>query len=300
MIAFEPLSLKIREEYNVYIFKKSEYGCEHTFANMFMWGDLEYTKLNGYFVFFARYNGKSIYPFPVGEGDIKPVLDEIIKDASERGIDLRLTGITAEDKAVLERLYPEKFLFTVNRNSQDYVYLIDDLKSLTGKKYHAKRNHLNRFYKAFPHYTTEIINEDNIPEVRKMVENWYSEQESDDFSYEKRALKRAFENYSVLEFEGMMLKCDGRILAITMASRAGKNVFDVHFEKADRTADGAYTAINYLFANYLAEKYPEIEFLNREEDMGLEGLRKAKLSYYPHHLAEKYSGELLCATKSEN
>lgn len=300
MIAFEPFSLKIREEYNEYIFKKSEYGCEHTFANMFMWYDLQYAKINGYFVFFDCYNGKCIYPFPVGEGDIKPVLDEIINDASQRKVNLRFTGVTPEDKAVLEKLYPEKFSFTVNRNSQDYVYLIENLKMLTGRKYHAKHNHLNRFFKAFPNYTTEIITKDNIPEAQKMVENWYSEQESDDFSYEKRAVKRAFENYSALEFEGMMLKCDGRILAITVASRSGKNVFDVHFEKADRTADGAYTAINYLFANYLSEKYPELKFLNREEDMGLEGLRKAKLSYYPHHLTEKYCGELLCATRSEN
>ncbi len=300
MIDFKPFSLKIREEYNDYIFKKNEYGCEHTFANMFMWGDLKYAKINGYFVFFACYNGKCIYPFPVGEGEIKPVLDEIINDASERKVPLRFTGVTPEDKAILEELYPDEFSFTVNRNSQDYVYLIDDLKTLAGKRYHAKRNHLNRFYKAFPHYVTEIITESNLSEAKKMIEGWYGEQEDDDFSHEKRAVKKAFDNYSLLGFEGMMLSCDGRILAITMASRLSEKIFDVHFEKADRNADGAYTAINYLFANYLSEKYPEIEYLNREEDMGLEGLRKAKLSYYPHHLVEKYSGEYLCAVRSEN
>ena len=230
MIAFEPLSIKIREEYNNYIFKKKEYGCEHTFANMFMWGDLQYAKIHGYLVFFACYNNKCIYPFPVGEGDMSPVLAEIIKDASERKANLRLTDITPEDKAVLEELYPEKFSFTLNRNSQDYVYLIDDLKTLSGKKYHSKRNHLNRFYKAFPHYATEIINENNISEAQKMVDAWYDEQDKNDFSHEIRAVKRAFDNYSALAFEGMMLKCDGRILAITIASRSGENIFDVHFE----------------------------------------------------------------------
>lgn len=87
--------------------------------------------------------------------------------------------------------------------------------------------------------------------------------------------------------EGLLLKSGGQALAMTLGSRLNANTFDVHFEKALDIADGAYAAINNGFAKYLREKYPDICFLNREDDLGLEGLRKAKLSYCPHHMVEK-------------
>jgi hypothetical protein len=88
--------------------------------------------------------------------------------------------------------------------------------------------------------------------------------------------------------EGLVLVEDGKPLAVTMGSRLCDCTFDVHFEKALSSVDGAYAAINRGFARYLREKYPEVEFLNREDDLGIEGLRKAKLSYNPHHMVEKY------------
>jgi hypothetical protein len=104
---------------------------------------------------------------------------------------------------------------------------------------------------------------------------------------EKAAIKKAFRDYKELELEGLMIKIDGKSVALTLASRVGKDMFDVHFEKALKGINGAYAAINYEFANFIRGKYPEIRFLNREEDMGLEGLRRAKRSYYPCHMVKK-------------
>ena len=102
------------------------------------------------------------------------------------------------------------------------------------------------------------------------------------------AIDRAFRHFAALDMDGLMLKEGGQVLAVTMGSRLSPDTIDVHFEKAREDVDGAYAAINREFARYLREKYPDVQYLNREDDMGLEGLRKAKLSYQPHHLEEKY------------
>ena len=101
------------------------------------------------------------------------------------------------------------------------------------------------------------------------------------------AIKKALENFDALGMEGLLLMDGDTPIAMTMGSPLTEDSFDIHFEKALDIADGAYAAINQGFARHLREKHPHIAFLNREEDMGLEGLRKAKLSYLPHHMAEK-------------
>ena len=139
------------------------------------------------------------------------------------------------------------------------------------------------------------LNENNIEKVKLMAEEWFKYREvpeGENFDMERHALKKAFENYKELGLESLVLMENEKVLAFTMASRNTKEIFDVHFEKAQIDLEGGYTAINYLFANYIHDKYPEIKFLNREEDMGLEGLRKAKLSYRPKYMQEKISAVL--------
>jgi hypothetical protein len=123
------------------------------------------------------------------------------------------------------------------------------------------------------------------------VSEWYARREAEnpngDFHMEKAAIERAFKHFDELEMEGLTLLCGDQVVAFTFGSRLSRNTFDVQFEKARHDVNGAYTAINYYFARYIREKYPEILFLDREEDMGIEGLRRAKRSYRPHHMVEK-------------
>ena len=141
------------------------------------------------------------------------------------------------------------------------------------------------------------ITEDLFPAVQKMVEQWYTQRmESDpnnDFQLEQKALNRAFEHWSELGLEGAVLMEDGNILAMSAGSLLRPDTFDVHFEKALEDVDGAYAAINQAFSAHLHEKYPALRWLNREDDLGLPGLRKAKLSYYPDHLVVKFWAALL-------
>lgn len=173
MIDFKPIKLEHKELYESYLLDGSERGCEYSFSNLFLWGRQNATILHDYILLFSQFNRRSIYPYPVGKADIKPVLDAIIADARERGISCRLTGLNAEQKQTLETLYPGMFRFHCDRDSFDYVYSIDDLADLPGRKYQKKRNHCNRFKTDYPDYMVEPLSETNIALVQDMVDTWY-------------------------------------------------------------------------------------------------------------------------------
>ena len=197
---------------------------------------------------------------------------------------------------LLDELYPGKFQFHPDRDGCDYVYKIEDLAALAGRKYQKKRNHLNKFRQAHPNCRALPLEAHLYPAAIAMVKDWYATRlELDpqaDFLLERRAMKRAFHAMEELGLEGIVLEENGEILAIGMGSRLSDDTFDIHFEKAREDVDGAYPAINQAFAAHLRDKYPELQYLNREDDMGIPGLRKAKLSYYPDHLVTKFWARL--------
>ncbi len=291
MIDFRPLELEQKPLFDQYLQHAGERGCEYSFVNLYLWGRQKAAEHCGHLVFFSQFNRKSVYLFPVGTGDKKCVLDAIMQDAKDRGIPCRLVGLVQEDCALLEQLYPGRLRYHFDRDSFDYVYDIHDLADLKGRKFQRKRNHLNRFRENNPGYRLEGITDENLPEVEELVSRWYDLRQQEnphaDYHMERAALKKALRQRTALGMEGLLLRTGDGVVAMTMGSRLNENTFDIHFEKALDIADGAYAAINNGFAAFLREKYPDVAFLNREDDLGLEGLRKAKLSYNPHHMVEK-------------
>ncbi len=292
MIDFCKLKFKQKEEYERLLFSRPARGCEYSFANQMLWGRQQGAFLHGCVALFAHFYGRSVYPFPIGDGDKRAVLEAILLDARERGIPCRITGILPEERKSMESWFPDMFHFRTDRDGFDYVYGIDDLADLKGRKFQKKRNHFNRFCAAHPDYEVRPMRAENLEQAEELVENWYARREETDpegnYMLERIAMQKAFCHFADLEMEGLLLLEKGEVLAMTMASRLSADTFDIHFEKARENVDGAYTAINCEFARYLREKHPEAAWLNREDDMGLEGLRKAKLSYNPHHMVEKY------------
>lgn len=291
MIDFQPLDPVKKEEYDKYLQAAGERGCEYSCVNLYLWGRQKAAVYHDHLVFFSQFNRKSVYLFPVGFGDKKAALDAIIADAKERGIPCRFTGLTQQDRDALAEIYPDKFRFHFDRDSFDYIYSIDDLADLSGRKFQKKRNHLNKFRENYKDHTFEPITEENIHLVKQMVDTWYAmrlqEDPHMDFAMEQAAIKKALEHQDALGLEGLILLQGQQVVAMTMGSRLNSTTFDIHFEKALDICDGAYAAINNGFARYLREKHPDILWLNREDDMGIEGLRRAKLSYNPHHMIEK-------------
>jgi len=291
MINFINLDPEKREEYDAVLQNCGRRGCEYSFTNLYLWGRQKVAFVEGQLVFFSQFNRKSVYLYPVGDGDKKAALEAIIQDASDRGIPCRLSGLTHDDCAQLEQLFPGRFRYHFDRDSFDYVYDINDLADLKGRKFQKKRNHLNRFRAERPEHRLIPITEQELENVKQMVETWYAlRQETDphgDYHMERAAIKKALEHYTQLGLEGLMLVDGEQLVAFAIGSRLSADTFDIHFEKALDIADGSYAAINQGFAQYLRQKYPEVRWLNREDDMGLEGLRKAKMSYCPEHMMEK-------------
>lgn len=292
MLSFKELELKDREILEPYLKKSGFMGSAYCFGLNFIWRKT----INPCFAISGSFavmrfgsDGKYTFAYPAGEGDVKPVLDELIEYAEKEGIALK---ISAEKSAVdiLENLYPDRFEITENRNYFDYIYDSNKLATLSGKKYHSKRNHVTRFFKQGGIY--EPMTAENIDECREMSEEWcrlYGCGRDKSLSDEFCAVKQSFENFFTLNMSGGLLRLDGRVVAFCIGEEINEREFIVHVEKAYHDIEGAYAAINNCFAKTLCDKY---EYINREDDTGDEGLRKAKLSYKPEILLEKYTAEL--------
>ena len=297
MIPFHRACLEDKAQYDSILMTCPERGCEYSFANLFLWGRQEIAFLDGCVVFFSHFFGRSVYPYPIGSGDKRPALEAILTDARERGIPCRITGITEADKQELEELFPGKFTIRSARDSYDYLYTVDALADLKGKKLQKKRNHVNRFRTEHPDYRVEPICCGNLARVQHMVNDWYVSRKiadpEGDYFLESLAMAKAFRHYDALAMEGIAILDGDRILAVTMGTLLSPDTMDVHFEKAVEDIPGAYNTVNAEFARHIRLKFPEVRFLNREDDMGLEGLRTAKLSYLPDHMIEKYQACLM-------
>lgn len=296
MIPFKKLELSHRALLENYLIRANKQACEYSFANLFLWGRKKIAEHEGVLLLQSQFDRRTVYIFPVGTGDVKPALDAIISDAQERGIPCCLSTMTEEECRLVEELYPGGFCFHCDRDSYDYVYAIDDLADLKGRKFQKKRNHLNRFEQEHPDAKIVKLDESNRVAAFLLAEQWYENRAAadpdTDYYLEHLALHRAFAFYSQLGMDGVVLMENGEVKAFAMGSRLNQDTFDIHFEKALDMDDSCYAAINRGFARYLRDKYPEIKWLNREDDLGIEGLRKAKLSYNPTFMVEKCWAEL--------
>lgn len=269
-------------------------ASDASFANIYLLRNKYSTKISRYKDFIIRkYSGKGArcgYTFPLGKGDVAKVLAEIEKDAKECGERLQFAFVTEEQKEVLENAMPARFCYSSDAGDSDYIYLRSELASLSGKAFHKKKNHFSKFVRTYPDYKYYEIGACNIYDAQKVADAWYYEHLQDEDASqlaEYKAIKEALDNFEELGLIGGIIYVNDSPCAMTIASKINENTVDVHFEKAvgEYALNGGYAAINKLFS----EKLDGVTWLNREEDIGIEGLRKAKLSYRPKIMLKKYS-----------
>lgn len=269
-------------------------ASDASFANIYLLRNKYSTKISRYKDFIIRkYSGKGArcgYTFPLGKGDVAKALAEIEKDAKECGERLQFAFVTEEQKEVLENAMPARFCYSSDAGDSDYIYLRSELASLSGKAFHKKKNHFSKFVRTYPDYKYYEIGACNIYDAQKVADAWYYEHLQDDDASqlaEYKAIKEALDNFEELGLIGGIIYVNDSPCAMTIASKINENTVDVHFEKAvgEYALNGGYAAINKLFS----EKLDGVTWLNREEDIGIEGLRKAKLSYRPKIMLKKYS-----------
>ena len=274
-------------------------GCDYNFTNLFVWSRAygqEIAQVNGFLVTHLCGRMGCSYMYPAGSGDLAAAIDILAREADERRQPLRLVCLTTRQMEELDRLMPGRFAYEADRDGFDYLYDIDRLADLTGKKLHAKRNHINRFMDNNPSWVYEEITPQTRPECLEMDQEWYRRSmvregaaEERDLGDEGIALRTAMDHYHALGLEGGLIRVYGEVVAFTMGDRLNSDTYDVHFEKAYGELQGAYAMINREFARWVRAKHPNVRYLNREDDMGVEGLRKAKESYYPDRMVEKYA-----------
>lgn len=274
-----------------YLTKEKPQNCEYTFANILLWAPhykMEMAVIEDMLVF--RLKGEDVisYTFPIGEGSPKKAVDALMEyhaaHFKEQKFSMHL--VTPDKFQVLEELYPGMFQVEYNRDSSDYIYETDKLIELPGKKYHGKRNHIHRF-RDNENWSYEKMDESNIPDCMVMAQEWRVENGCDDDpdkSAEMCVTMCSLKLFKELDLIGGVLKLDGKVIAFTIGEPVNDEIFVTHIEKAYAAIQGAYPMINQQFAEHELSGY---KYINREEDMGSEGLRKAKLSYGPVLLLEK-------------
>lgn len=292
---FHPISLEDRE-WMIRKFKEEDRSaCEYVFANNLIWAqvyDVQVGEVCGCGVVRYRDHGDFEYSFPFGGGDQKAAIEILRGICAAHGHRLSLNPIEGKDRDKLIRWFPGVFEVETDRDAFDYVYTVEKLSALKGRKLHGKRNHIARFMDDGD-WRYESMSEQNIDECRKMAKEWISlraEKWNEDMEQEMKVLEVAFSHFKELGLVGGILYKQEKIVAFTIGEQLNSDTLVVHFEKAYPNLQGAYPMINQQFVLHEAQDFT---YVNREDDAGDPGLRKAKLSYYPDLLLEKY-----CARES--
>ncbi len=260
-------------------------GCDYTFGNLYIWKDLyrqQVAKAGDMLCVRSRKpgTGEYLYLFPAGSGDVKEAVEYMRQDARQLGEPFCLRGFAKEEADKLAQAFGEELVIESVRAEWDYLYRVEDLTLLAGKKYHGKRNHIARFEDA-GEWRFEPLTKENLKDCQAMAKVWYTEHaESGNLSAlsDRGVVYNALKNFESLGFTGGVLYQFGQAAGFTIGEPLNKDTYVVHVEKAFAEVQGAYPMLNREYVRHMMQDYT---YVNREEDDGMEGLRKAKESYHP-------------------
>lgn len=270
------------------------FHCRYAWNNLFK---VEWAVIEDCFVQISDGGGHTA-PFmlmPLGRlnaDKIRAIISTVKQVFDSRGWKFRIYGIEENLKHLFEQVDIPKRL-DYDADFSDYLYDAEALRTLPGKKYSKKRNHWSRFLRFYPDYEYVTLSPDVFDECLELVRFWANEKgidiaDPDDSDY--YMIERIFKRWNDLEARGGAIRIDGNLVAFSVGSKGRSDTGFIHFEKADTNYDGLYVAINKLV---LENEFPEIRYVNREEDLGIPGLRKAKESYFPVRKVNKWRLELL-------
>ena len=271
---FKRAELEDQEIISHYFEHHTSRSCERTFANVYLWSrqyPVKWAIIKNALVFKSEDENHVSFAYPAGAPeDVKNALEEMIEYSKAKGRPFLMYNVTPEYFAQLEEWYPGRFQIEYDRDSADYVYESEKLATLSGKKLHGKRNHIN-----------------NLEECFQMALKWRAENDCEDDDEKRGEMCVALNSlrlFEELHLTGGVLRIDGKVVAFTIGEPICEDTYVVHIEKAYADVQGAYTMINQQFVEHECMNY---KYVNREDDTGAEGLRKAKLSYRPAFMVEK-------------
>ncbi len=287
MSEFKKVTMEDGDLIRKYLLDKDNLCCEFSFGNSVLWDydrKLEYCILGDVLIYRMVYD-EIMYCTPNFKGQAGAVLDFIDADAGDRPY--KITCLSEDMKEEVLAARPDRYKFSTDRGHSDYIYLVENLAYLKGKKYHKKKNHLNSFLKN-NEFEYEPISANNVVECIDMKNRWLAAREvmSPSLGVESAAIEYALNNFEKFGFVGGLIRIGGVVKAFTLGERLSEDTFVTHFEKAEDDIRGLYTIINQQFAEKTL--LGNFTYVNREEDMGIEGLRQAKMTYNPEMIYDKY------------
>lgn len=292
MIEFAVPQLSDRALIQGYYDQYPSRSCERTFAFQYLWAPIDgirFAEVEGTLVMSSLYQGKTYFAWPAGPKDRIPAALTAIEHyaAEELGEPLRFYQMTPAQFEQLQAMMPGDWAIRYHRDLADYIYDREKLATLAGKKLHSKRNHINRFIERHPDWRCEPLGAANAADAEQVALRWRDDNDcsTDPEKDEETCVAlHAIREFDALHLDGAVLYTEEGPVAFTIGERLSEDTFLVHVEKADAAVQGAYPMINREFVRQACEGYT---YVNRMEDTGAEGLRKAKLSYHPEFLEEK-------------
>lgn len=266
------------------------------FGNLYIWHfsrDISYAILNDCLVIKTKFPNEK-YPFifyPLGLGDRQKTIKDVMDYFLSNNMKFAIRSLEPYQKYELEKNMPNIFDISPNRDRFDYIYNVSDLINLNGRKLHSKKNHLNKFLNLYPNFVYERIDSSNAIDVFESYVEWFNKNPNitDGLRNEFVGIESTLRNFNMLDMKGGVIKIDNKIAAFTLGEQINSNSVVIHIEKANTFYEGIYQAINQQF---LCNDWNEMEFVNREEDLGIEGLRRAKMTYNPIRFVEKFEAVL--------
>ena len=291
-VQFKRAQLEDKEIITRYFTNHTSRSCERTFANVFLWSrkyPVTWAIVEQALVFKSEDEEHLAFAFPAGEPEnVKKALEVLMQYSAQRDVPFQMYNVTPEYYAQLEEWYPGRFQIEYVRDDADYVYESEKLATLSGKKLHGKRNHINKFKATYEgRWSYEKMTRDNVEDCFQMALKWREENGCEEDSEKRSEMCVTLNSLRLLEeleLTGGVLRIDDEVVAFTIGEPICKDTFVVHIEKAFADVQGAYPMINQQFVEHECMNY---RYINREEDTGSEGLRKAKLSYRPAFMVEK-------------
>lgn len=277
----KPMELKDKPLFDSFLRQHPAQISEMTFTNLFCWRltkNHEFAVYKNHLVVSFSENGMRMFYQPIGHQPAR-IIEEILGEIPGSSFKRVEGGIAEKLKG--------RFTVTEDRDMADYVYIVSDMRELPGDKYSQKRNFIRRFSSYNP--ATCALDVSTAKGFLGMQERWCNIRhcETDkSMNAENIAVKECLNNFKVLGVHGICIRVYGRMEGFAIGESLNPNTFVEHFEKANTE----FTGIYQYTVKELAKSIPaEFEFLNREQDLGVDGLRKAKLSYHPTKLVEKFS-----------
>ena len=296
MFSFRKITLEDRDAVNERLAASDLRGCEYSFANNNAWqrlSGLEICLTGDFYICRCFNDGVMSFIFPAGartdgEGREKylSLFSELKKYSEGQGQPLVISSVRESDLEWLKEYYGDRLSVSLNRDDSDYIYRAEDLIELKGKKYHGKRNHIRHFVSQ--PWSFEPISKDNLEPCILFAAELYNKEKDyyGSAAIEQFAIDFFLMNMDRLDLKGGVMRSCGRVVGFSIGEKLNSDTFVVHIEKADSSVQGAYPMLMNQFAAAYAGS---CTYINREEDMGIEGLRKSKESYHPAFMLDKYT-----------